>query len=234
MKNEKTKLLARLANFNAINFILTLSGTRPVFDRISSKGRKFTLIGVIFVLINFGISLHVDYEHAQVQKYIYKIIMPPLMYAVTYLKRLADLLYPILIIIGSVVQFSCLDELSTKLDKIDSFFKKNNINTEVLDKKLFHFTMLAAVGTIIAMLISTVNLVYNAAYFTGVEFRHYYMGTAYYANFILTTLKVCKYLTGIGMRLDLFQQVLRRINLRHFDRNALPSYQPRWLSSTTK
>lgn len=210
---------------NCINLILTITGLAPVFDRKTNDGRKFSKIGIIFSIIHTIILVYM-YSNEGRMDMLLRIILGNVMYAMSVLKRLVDLLLPIIFTVGLIYQFHALDKLSSKLDKFDAYLTDNNQNLQFVEKKLRKIKIFILLVVVFGTIICILSVCSYVSLFEPLILEHYYKSSVYYANFILVTLKVCKYLCGISLRIDLFKQVLGDIKFRQSNRlDALPRYQ---------
>lgn len=211
---------------NSINLIATITGIAPVFDRLTTDGKKFSKIGLIFSTIHISILWYIYSKDGRMNM-ILRIILNNVMYAMTTLKRLVDLWLPLIFIAGSIYQFSAIDKLWNKLDKFDAYLTENNQNVKLIETKLRKMKILILLGVLFGTILCVLSVCSYTALFESLKPEHFYKGSVYYANFILITLKVCKYFCGISLRIDLFKQVLGDIKFRQSNRllDALPRYQ---------
>lgn len=199
--------------FDSINAILTISGLRPAFDRPTKNGRKYNLPGIIFVIIHIGLSALSDY-HEGYQREILSHFYDKIMFAMVTLKRIVNFLYPIWMILGVVGQFRWSTIFHEKLDKMDWYLESNNANMKGLRENLRKFTLLVLLLSFCAgagSVWSTCS--YIKEIFNYNDFPQFVAGF-YYLGFALVTLKVCKYLHGVKLRMELFIECLQRINLK--------------------
>lgn len=217
----------RLSNFDFINFLLTVSGLRPVFDYRTRSGRKYYLLGITLVIVHIGLNVFCDFQQSDEQSLL-RLFYDKIMFAMVTLKRIVNLLYPLWMVLAAVGQFNSSTVLNKKLDKLDSYLKTNNANMKFLRLKMRKFTqvtLLIGIGCSVGSILSTAW--YAITLFNNVEFYHIFGATFYYLGFALVTMKACKYLYGIASRFDLFEELLIKINLNqsHFDYVYLERFQ---------
>lgn len=216
-----------IRELGGINIVLTITGIAPVFDRRNKNGEKYSMIGICFSVIGIFAVFYVDHLESYMLE-LYRAIFKDVMFGMVHLKRLIDISSPIGMICGSIVQFESLNGLCQKMDKFDEFLIKNNVNISIIHRRKQQATIIILLGTLVTTIICIVSVVYRGLIYQPMSIQLFYIGSVYYINFVLVTLKVCKYLFGISLRMDLFKQVLDNIKFRHSDRRDLVPRYPPW------
>lgn len=210
-----------------VNVVMTLLGTHPVHDQLRNPtGTRFFIPGVLLTILHFGAQLYTDYlqsQHLKVVREAYNDIM----YAMVFLKRVVDILLPLIITIGVTVQFPASDTLSRELEKFDAYLKdhKTYVDFSKLHKQQKKFSICVILSVMCSMIGCSLSIYYYNKLLGSFGYHELYVAIVYYSNFILVTMKVCRYLNGICIRLDMFKVVLSDIRFKQSYFNDTPGFQ---------
>lgn len=210
-KKDQRSLIAR-SKFDIINFLLTISGFGPVFDRPRVDGKKYSIIGVILAIIHICLNVYSDNERAEKQE-LYSFYFDNVMYGMITIKRTISFTYPLWIALGLLLQFNASTIFHWHLEKFDLYFKNRNVNVKGLNEKLEKFTIFALVVGILYCggLLSVLSIFWwSLELIYHVPFCHMFNAIFYYMSFGLLTMKASKYLYGIVCRFNLFEEELAK------------------------
>lgn len=216
MAQKKTSAVTTTTYCSTVDptdLVMTLLGSRPVFDQRKLDGSKFSKIGLIFVIIHTGIDIYIYHGSAKTIATLRK-FYTSVMFGMLYIRRFVNLTWPIAMVLGDIYQFPATDILSEKLQKLDAYFTDNQVDLSHLHKRQRRFSLIVILSVLCGMIINSMSSYYYASALKTFSFHHVYLPIVYHSNFILITLKVCRYLDGIQMRLDLFKVLLSGVQLK--------------------
>lgn len=209
-----------LKDIQHLNILLTLSGIQPVFDR-RVNGVKFSKVGIFFCVIHICLCLYSDHILEQEAR-IARLFLPDVMYAMSIMQRICNLVYPLACSIGTIVQFKNLSKFLDSQDQFDLFLIKNSMNVNKLHKKIKKMELWSGVLSIFVAIISGVSYVEQAKVFSQPTFYTYYIGIFFSLNYTLILFKICNQFYAFHMRTELFTNHLKRILRR--DIQQIQSY----------
>lgn len=198
-----------LRHINYLNILLIISGIQPVFDQ-RVNGSKFSKIGVLCVLVHIVLCIYSDQELEREQR-IMRFFVNGIMLGMKYLHRFANLFYPIVCVVGAIVQFEILAKFVDLNDRFDIFLAKSSMNVKRVHlkiRKMQHWSC------IIAFVIAGVGNASNIAYtklFAEIGFHTYYTGIFFGLNFTLVLFKISNYFYAFYLRMQLFSEYLEAV-----------------------
>lgn len=224
---SENKLNSYWSKMDLLNVVMTLLGTHPVCDQLRNPtGTRFFIPGVLFNILHFCAQLYTDYLQSLHLKEI-RGAYNNIMYSMVFLKRVVDILWPLIITTGVIVQFPASDTLSRQLKKFDEYLNDNKTYVDIskLHKQQKKFSFYVILSVLCSMIVCSLSIYYYNMLFDSFGYHELYVALVYYSNFILVTMKVCRYLNGICIRLDMFKMVLSDIRFKQSYFNDSPGFQ---------
>lgn len=226
MWSIKLKKLADVVSLDKIiHVISTITGMAPVFDRLTTDGKKLSKIGLIFSITNMLILFYL-YNTLERLEETFRFFISNISYGMMVIKRNVDLWVPQIYIVGAFYQFSAFDKMLCKLDDFDVFLIKNHADLKYIKTTLRYVKILMLLYVLFSTGISLYSTIAYRQLFETIVPGHVFKSYVFYTNFFLATLKVCTYFYGISLRIDSFKWVLGEIKFRQFNRlDVIPRYQ---------
>lgn len=198
MKSKKS-----VKDFDYLNILLTLSGVQPVFDRKQKNGGKYSIIGIICVLVHSVLCIYCDHIAEEEQRVIRRFLMN-IMFGLTYLHRFYSLVYPLLSVIGAIVQFKALNTFLDSQDQLTLYLSRCSMDTDRLQQQVKQMQIWSAISCLVLAALSSVSYVYYSEIFSRIQFSTYYTGVFFSLNYMLVVAKVCNHFYAYLLRLNLY------------------------------
>lgn len=195
--------------FNLLNILLIVSGIQPVRDR-RLNGSKYSLIGIFFVIVNAGMVIYCDHKLEDEQELLRK-VMKGIMFAMTYMLRIINLLYPLVNVLASIYQFESMATFLELEDQLDMYLKRSSVDLTGMYSRIKSGQLLSTILAIILAIISGVSATTFPGTFETAQFHSVYTGVFLSLNYIAVTLKMCNNYNGFFLRQRLFNRHLTTI-----------------------
>lgn len=204
-------------DINFLNILLVISGIQPVYDQ-RKNGRKYSKIGVMFVILHIVLCLYSDKKSEEEQEVV-RMFLKNIMFVMTYLHRFANLFYPMVCVLGAIVQFN---ELATFLDlqeKFDIYLEKGSMNVLRVHRNLKKVQLWACVIAIVIAGVSFLSQSEHTLLYTDIGFHTVYTGIFFALNYTLLLFKMSINFYAFYLRMNLFTEHLDGILRRDFQQN---------------
>lgn len=198
------------AKFNLLNILMIISGIKPVRDR-RRNGSKYSVIGIFFVIVNGGMIIYCD-QKMEAEQITLRKIMHGIMFAMTYILRFLNLLYPLLNVIATIYQFESMATFLDLEDKLDWYLKRSTVGVvDVMHKKIKSSQFYSTIVAVILAVISGISATTFPGSFENAQFHTIYTGAFLALNYVSITFKMCNNYYAFYLRQQLFNQQLSRI-----------------------
>lgn len=206
--------MLNLRHINYLNILLTISGIQPVYDR-PKNGRKYSILGLIFVTIHGGLILYCDYT-LQEEQQILRLLLTGIMLGMSYLQRIANLAYPLATLIGTIVQFKSMARFLELEDRFDLYLMQQcSLDVSGMHRRIKKMQMMSMwIAIIIGIVSAYSHALYSKAIspmFNDADFTGYYTGLFFGMNFTLVIFKICNHYFALSLRSELYIRHLKNI-----------------------
>lgn len=203
---------------NILNFLGILTGIKPAHSNRDNRTR-FSLIGMIAFIVHFALCVHCDYKLGQEQKDLVK-NMENISFGITYLQRVLTLSLPLMIAIGTILQFKSGCTFYEMLDHMDHYLTRHSMDLRGMFRRIRIFELSLAAASLLVAVLGVISCVYAflttfQARLQDTKFYTYYSGFFYTWYFLVFTFDVCGNLYCAAQRLDLFNMYLTGLGVNN-------------------
>lgn len=200
---------SKIADVDFLLILLVISGIQPVYDR-PRNGGKYSLIGIIFIIIHSVLCILSDRQSAE-EEAILRHFVSGILFGMTTMGRVCSLLYPLMCVLGAIFQFGAVTTFLDLEDQMDLYFKRCNLNTLQLHRKIKKLQLISSVSAVVVSLISAYSGALYSQQFGNIGALHYYSAAFFSGNFILVVLRICNNYYALYLRMCLFCSHLRTL-----------------------
>lgn len=204
MVNRKT-----VRRIDYLNILLCISGIQPVYDQ-RKNGSKYSKIGILCIILHTYMCIYSDHKLEEEQRVI-RMFLRNIMFAMTYLQRFANLCYPMVCVLGAILQFESLAKFLELEEHLDLYLKSRKQDVTGMHKKIRRMQLVSVIISLFVGVISCASYCSYTAVLNTVQFYTYYTGLFFSMNFALVIFKIFNHYYALHLRADLYTQHLKKI-----------------------
>lgn len=189
-------------NINYLNILLNICGIQPVYDR-PKNGKKYSKIGILSIFIHTGLCIYCDHELEEDHK-ILKAFLSGIMIAMTYLKRICSIVFPMACVFGAIFQFESLATFMDLKDRFDVYLKRCSMDVKNLHMRIKKVQLMSTFTSLFLAVISGISTYYYSSIFSDVYFYTIYSGVFFSLNYTLIIFKVCNNYYAMYLRTEMY------------------------------
>lgn len=205
---------------NFLNILLAICGIQPVYDQ-RKNGAKYSIFGVLCIILHTVLCIYSDHK-LQEEQGIIRRFLQGIMFAMTYMQRFASLGYPLICVLGAIVQFEKMARFMDLEDHFDLYLKRVSMNISHMYRKIKRMQIVSCVLALIIGAISGWSYVSNSGVFSEnpMQFYTYYSGIFFSLNYTLIIFKICNHYYALHLRAELFTRHLKNILEKDITKNG--------------